>query len=106
MAGGDAAGAEGVAGAVEVAVAAAGAVTVAGAAVSESVVLAGSVCRINSVDRITTTTRRLALRPSAVSLPLSGRCSPYPMTASRSGPTPWLASTRTTLPARAADSSQ
>src|SRR6185312_8946239 len=67
---------------------------------------AGSDALPPSVESMTTVTRRLALRPSAVALLATGCCSPNPTTASRSLPTPRSERTCTTLPARAADSSQ
>src|SRR6185312_9225993 len=93
------------AGAVLTGVAATGAAPLAGA---ESLLgkPAGSDALPPSVESMTTVTRRLALRPSAVALLATGCCSPNPTTASRSLPTPRSERTCTTLPARAADSSQ
>jgi len=51
-------------------------------------------------------TRRLTLRPASLALLCNGRVSPRPATIRRAGAMPRSANRRTTLAARAADSSQ
>ena len=66
----------------------------------------GSSGRSRALRESISTTRRLAARPSSLSLPATGWNSPYPMAARRVGPTPNSVSSFTMVAARAEDNSQ